>query len=76
MENSNEQQRKQEKMLEERQEQINKLEATMKSVSAEVIKVWVILSMNLHVNWLFFFWFGFVTFQLIKKGLFCFREMK
>ncbi|KAK2556738.1 Spindle assembly abnormal protein 6-like protein [Acropora cervicornis] len=38
MENSNEQQRKQEKMLEERQEQINKLEATMKSVSAEVIK--------------------------------------
>ena len=55
MENSNEQQRKQEKMLEERQEQINKLEATMKSVSAEVIKVRVILSMNLHVNLLFLF---------------------
>ena len=39
MENSNEQRRKQEKILEERQDQINKLEATMKSVSAEVIKV-------------------------------------
>ena len=42
MENSNEQRRKQDKILEERQEQINKLEATMKSVSAEVIKVWVL----------------------------------
>lgn len=41
MENSNEQRRKQEKVLEERQDQINKLEATMKSVSAEVIKVCV-----------------------------------
>ena len=41
MENSSEQRRKQEKILEERQDQINKLEATMKSVSAEVIKVCV-----------------------------------
>ena len=41
MENSNEQRKKQEKMLEEKQEQINKLEATMKSVSGEVIKVCV-----------------------------------
>ena len=41
MENSNEQRRKQEMILEERQDQINKLEATMKSVSAEVIKVCV-----------------------------------
>lgn len=39
MDNSSEQRRKQEKMLEEKQEQINKLEATMKSVSGEVIKV-------------------------------------
>ena len=39
MENSSEQRRKQEKILEERLEQINKLEATVKSVSAEVIKV-------------------------------------
>ena len=39
MENSSEQLRKQEKILEERLEQINKLEATVKSVSAEVIKV-------------------------------------
>ena len=41
MENSNEQRKKQEKMLEEKQEQLNKLEATMKSVSGEVIKVCV-----------------------------------
>ena len=39
MESSSEQRRKQEKTLEEKQEQINKLEATVKSVSAEVIKV-------------------------------------
>ena len=39
LENSNEQRRKQEKMLEEKQEQINKMEANMKSVTADVIKV-------------------------------------
>lgn len=39
MENSSEQRRKQENILEERLEQIKKLEATVKSVSAEVIKV-------------------------------------
>ena len=39
MENSNEQRRKQEKILEEKQEQINKMEANMKSVTADVIKV-------------------------------------
>ena len=43
MENSSEQRRKQEKILEERLEQINKLEATVKSVSAEVIKVCVFM---------------------------------
>lgn len=39
LENSNEQRRKQEKILEEKQEQINKMEANMKSVTADVIKV-------------------------------------
>lgn len=39
LENSNEQRRKQEKALEEKQEQINKVEANMKSVTGDVIKV-------------------------------------
>ena len=39
LENSNEQRKKQEKILEEKQEQINKMEANMKSVTADVIKV-------------------------------------
>ena len=39
LENSNEQRRKQEKILEEKQEQINKMEANMKSVTVDVIKV-------------------------------------
>lgn len=39
LENSNEQRRKQEKILEEKQEQINKMEANMTSVTADVIKV-------------------------------------
>ena len=39
LENSNEQRKKQEKALEEKQEQISKVEANMKSVTADVIKV-------------------------------------
>ena len=49
VENSSEQRRKQEKTLEERQEQINKLEATMKSVSGEVIKVHAHEKLGLNV---------------------------
>lgn len=39
LENSNEQRRKQEKALEEKQEQINNVETNMKSVTGDVIKV-------------------------------------
>ena len=39
LENSAEQRRKQEKALEEKQEQVNKIEANMKSVTGDVIKV-------------------------------------
>ena len=39
LENSNEQRRRQEKTLAEKQEQINKVEANMKSVTGDVIKV-------------------------------------
>ena len=55
MENSSEQRRKQEKILEERLEQINKLEATVKSVSAEVIKVYHTLFLHCFCDEQFFF---------------------
>ena len=55
MENSSEQRRKQEKILEERLEQINKLEATVKSVSAEVIKVCHTLFLHCFYDEQFFF---------------------
>ena len=55
MENSSEQRRKQEKILEERLEQINKLEAMVKSVSAEVIKVYHTLFLHCFYDEEFFF---------------------
>ena len=55
MENSSDQRRKQEKILEERLQQINKLETTVKSVSAEVIKVCHTLFLHCFYDKQFFF---------------------
>ena len=67
MENSSEQRRKQEKVLEERLEQINKLEATVKSVSAEVIKVCHTPFLQCYYDEQFFFLMEFSVFGQFSK---------